>query len=139
VQYLRWISLSGYNRSVMGVIYDYNDESAIFDDPLGYELQSLHAEFTQILPYAATLKISYDLGAKDYTSQGIYTNQGTYSDSILRVDDNKYVSISLQKNFKVGKMILDVEFLYQWLKNNSNSYWYNYQSANMAVLLNWYF
>ena len=139
VQYLRWISLSGYNRSITGVIYDYNDESAIFDDPLGYELQSLHAEFTQLLPFQAILKIGYDFGDKNYTTQGIYTSELAYSDSVFRVDNNKYLSISLQKYFMVGKMLLNVELLYQWLYNNSNSYWYNYKSGNMAVLLNWHF
>jgi hypothetical protein len=85
------------------------------------------------------LKIGYDFGDKNYTTQGIYTSELAYSDSVFRIDNNKYLSISLQKNFMVGEMILNIELLYQWLYNNSNSYWYNYKSGNMAVLLNWYF
>jgi hypothetical protein len=139
VQYQDWISLSGQNRSIAGVMYDYNDESSIFDDPHGYELQSIHAEFTQLLPYQFILKLAYDVGNKNYTSQEIYQDAITYNTSILRSDDNKHLNISLQKSINLGEMILDIKLLYRWLNNNSNSYWYNYNSTYIAVLLNWYF
>jgi hypothetical protein len=139
VQYQQWISLNGYNRSLSGIIYDYNDESSIFDDPLGYHLQSAHVELTQLLPYYAVLKLSYDQEDKQYTTQGIYTDPAAYSANILRADNQNYFSISLQKSIQIQEMILDVELRAEVLKNNSNSYWYNYESAYAGIMLNWYF
>jgi hypothetical protein len=139
LQYRQWMTLDGYNRYVSGIIYDFNDESALFDDPLGYELQSIQVELTQLLPFQSILKLGYERNTKDYTLQGIYTDQDTYSDSPLREDQNEYVSVSFRKSLPWGEMILDFELLYQWLLNHSNSYWYNYKSNNLALQVNLYF
>jgi hypothetical protein len=139
LQYKRWITLDGYNRYVSGIIYDYNDESALFDDPMGYELRSVQVELTQLLLFQSILKLGYERNTKNYNVQGIYTDQETYRESPLREDQNEYISVSLRKSLPWDEMLLDFELLYQWLLNNSNSYWYNYRSNNLALQINLYF
>ena len=138
LQYNARLSLSGSTRYLAGLPYEYFDESDIFDDPMGYELQSLGLEFTQLLQPSLTMKASVYAGQKEYTSQGIYLDELNFDESTLRSDKYRTARLSVIKNFSLGYAGLSFILEYQWLKNESNSFWYNYTNhyANISVNLN---
>jgi hypothetical protein len=130
------INIEGATRTLPGLPFNYNQESEIFDDPMGYELQSIGVELTQILPAQIIMKASTYLGEKKYTAQGIYVNQDTFNSEILRADKYQTAHMSLRKNFLIDKTRLGVELWYRWYKNSSNSYWYNFNNHYGSVSLN---
>ena len=126
LQYNARLSLSGSTRYLAGLPYEYFDESDIFDDPMGYELQSLGLEFTQLLQPSLTMKASVYAGQKEYTSQGIYLDELNFDESTLRSDQYMTARLGLIKNVSLGNTGLSFLLEYQWLQNESNSFWYNY-------------
>ncbi len=130
LQYYNRISLNEGDRSIAGIFYGYDTESQIFDDPMGYQGQSLGLEITRILPYHVSLKASAYRQQKNYISQGIYSGPDIYDENIAREDTRTTAWISLQKRFAVNVLnggFLTVHLNYQWLENQSNSYWYDYR------------
>jgi len=128
-------SLTGSARFVSGPTLGYNEESEIFDDPLGYELQSFGSELTSILPGQVILKASYYQGQKDYITQGIYLSEDIYDEKVLRHDRYNTVAVNLRKVFPAGSVNYEIRFWYQWYRNTSNSYWYNYQNHYSSISL----
>jgi len=129
IQYDARFLLSGSNRDAL----IYADESQIFDDPMGYESQAIGTELTQMLPWNMKLKGAYYYSEKNYSTQGIYLdeNDENYDESILRKDTRNTASATLQKTFSAdwfGKSTISLNLTHQWMKNVSNSYWYNYIS-----------
>lgn len=137
IQYNARLSLSGSTRYLAGLPYDYFDESDIFDDPMGYELQSLGLEFTQLFQPTLTMKASIYAGRKEYSSQGIYLDEENFDESTLRNDQYKTARVSLIKNISLGNAGLSFLLEYQWLKNESNSFWYKYTNhyTNFSISL----
>ena len=135
VQYNARLSLKGSARYLAGLPYNYFDESEIFDDPMGYDLNSFGLELTQILPARFTLKTSFYIGKKMYTSQGIYLDEINFDESILRDDHYNTAQLSLKKVFSLGQTGFTMEIWYQWLNNKSNSYWYNYENHFTSLSL----
>jgi len=136
VQYQQRKILSGSDRFVSGLSYSYSQESQLFDDPMSHEGYSVGSELTQLLPFDITLKLAGYYTTKNYSAQGIYVDAETYDSSILRQDLSKTAWASLRKNiginFRDGAAIVFYLY-YQWLDNQSNSYWYDY--ANRSVLI----
>jgi len=121
--------LLGSNRDAL----IYADESQIFDDPMGYESQSIGSELTQMLPWNMKLKGAFYYTEKNYTTQGIYLDESedNYDESVLRNDTRKVAWLSLQKNIHTdwfGGSTITLDFTHQFMNNESNSYWYNYES-----------
>ena len=135
VQYNARLSLKGNARYLAGLPYNYFDESEIFDDPMGYDLNSFGLELTQILPARFTLKTGFYIGKKMYTSQGIYLDEINFDESILRDDHYNTAQLSLKKVFSLGQTGFTMEIWYQWLNNKSNSYWYNYENHFTSLSL----
>jgi len=138
-QYQSRINIEGATRYLAGLPYDYNDESEIFDDPMGYELQSVGVELTQIIPAQIIAKISGYYGEKAYTVQGIYIDQEIFTEEILRNDRYRTAFLSLQKNFSVNQIRMTGRLLYRWVDNESNSYWYNYSNHYSSLSLSFSF
>lgn len=127
IQYHTRLLLTGSNRDA--VIFA--DESQIFDDPMGYESQAIGGELTQLLPWNMKLKGAFYYTEKNYSTQGIYLDEEIYDENELRNDLRKVTWFSLQKNFKTdwfGGSGITMKFTHQWLDNESNSYWYDYNS-----------
>ena len=139
IQYSARKTINGKARFLPGLTYGNNQESQIFDDPMGYESQAVGMEITQILPAQLILKASSYLGQKNYTSQGTYINQEAFDTQTLRRDRYQTAHISLQKKFSVNNTRFSIQFWYRWLNNDSNSYWYdfsnNYGSLSLGVNL----
>jgi hypothetical protein len=130
------INIEGATRTIPGLPFNYNQESEIFDDPMGYELKSVGVELTQILPAQIIMKASTYLGKKNYTAQGIYINQDTFDSDILRADKYHTAHMSLRKYLSIHKTRLAIEFWYRLYKNSSNSYWYNFDNHYGSVSIN---
>jgi len=136
IQYQTRLNLNKYDRSIAGLIPGYTTESQIFDDPMSYEMQSYGTELTQILPYLISLKIAAYHQQKQYVAQGIYIDPENYTDTIRREDTFNTAWLILEKrfNFKLfAETSLALQFTYQWVDNQSNSYWYDYNSQYYSV------
>ncbi len=136
LQYQVRKSFTNQERTLAGISYGYADESQIFDDPLGYEGQSLGIEFNQYLPYGIFLKTNAFLNWKNYISQGIYSDAENYTDAVLREDTFRTAGIFLRKSWNTsvpGLSSLGLQVNYQWMDNSSNSYWYNYRNQYVST------
>ena len=142
VQYNYQNLLSESARFVTGISYNYSEESEIFDDPMGYKGSSIGGELTQLIFGGMILKSAFYYKDKQYVSQGIYTDAESYEGSILRNDINKTFWINLQKrvgiNFRGGSDLI-LKFNYQWINNQSNSYWYDYSNQHVSLGLEFQF
>lgn len=142
VQYNYQDLLSESARFITGISYNYSEESEIFDDPMGYKGSSIGGELTQLIFGRMTLKGSFYYKNKQYVSQGIYSDAETYDGAILRSDINKTFWIYLQKrvgiNFRGGSDLV-LKFNYQWINNQSNSYWYDYSNQQVSLGLEFQF
>ena len=126
-------SITGSARFVSGPTLGYNEESEIFDDPMGYALQSVGSELSSILPGQVFLKISYYQGYKNYITQGIYLSESIYDPDILRNDRYTSVTLNARKSIPAGNMYYEIRFFYQWYRNTSNSYWYTYDNHYSSI------
>ena len=132
LQYQARLIVGGTSRYFSGADYNYADESQIFDDPLGYENQNYGVELTQLLPFGIVLKGAFFNNKKNYADQGIYINEEDYVTDELREDTRKNAWVTLQKKISskfLGSNNISVNLTHQWMKNESNSYWYNYKST----------
>lgn len=132
----------GFDRYISGLAYDYSSESQIFDDPMGYESLTIGSELTKLLPAGFLFKMAYYVTDKNYISQGIYTDADNFDEQTLRSDRYKTAWLSLGKTIfttKTGDRNLRLSFDLQWIKNQSNSYWYDYQNKNSSLGLQFSF
>ena len=132
MQYKKSILIEGSSRNV-GLSFNYDEESQLFDDHMGYESSSVGCEITQLIPLGFIAKGSFYYTEKDYTTQGIFVDLVNYDDSTLRNDINKIAEITLQKYFSVLNTVLSMDIAIHWVNNNSNSYWYNYTNRYASM------
>jgi hypothetical protein len=136
VQYQQRIAVIKQDRSLAGLIYGFDRESQIFDDPMGYQGPTVGIELTQILPWQFMLKGAGYYQEKDYLTQGIYLDSENFDETILRNDTYRTYWLTLSKTWNPGFLNggnLGLELNYQWIDNNSNSYWYNYQNRYISA------
>lgn len=136
VQYQQRIALIKQDRSLAGLIYGYEQESQIFDDPMGYQGPVAGVELTQILPWRIMLKGAGYYQEKRYLTQGIYLDQENFDETILRDDNYRTYWLTLSKTWNLSFLNggnFGIEINYQWIDNESNSYWYNYQNQNISA------
>ncbi|MBN2366231.1 MAG: hypothetical protein EH225_09635 [Calditrichaeota bacterium] len=137
-QFTQTFGLSDYDRNIAGLIYSYNSESQIFDDAMGYDCQIFGAELTQLLPASFSMKLSGYYHGKCYTVQGIYIDAENYMTSELRKDIFRTVWFTLKKDFELSLSEasgMSLQLNYQWINNSSNSYWYDYKSEYISLVL----
>lgn len=142
IQYFSRFLLSGEDKYISDISYNYNQESEIFNDPMGYESHSFGSELTKLLPADIILKLSAYYVIKDYSAQGIYIDEENYDSGTLRQDKYKTVFLNLKKNIGLnifGGNDLALSFNYLWIDNNSNSYWYDYTNNYGSVRLEFQF
>jgi hypothetical protein len=135
MQFRSRLNIEGATRTLPGLPFNYNQESEIFDDPMGYELQSLGFELTQILPAQIIFKASAYKGKKNYTAQGIYEDQFIFDPLTLRSDRFNTAHASVRKNFIIHKSRFTIEIWYRFYHSDSNSYWYNFENHYSSISL----
>ncbi len=134
LQYNLRKSLTNQDRSLAGLVPGYQDESRLFDDPMGYEGQTVGVELSHIFPFFVYLKLAAYWKEKNYISQGIYLDEENYDENILREDQYKTAWVSLRKKWALTESIaLSLNAYYQWTDNTSNSYWYQYQNQSISL------
>ena len=118
--------------------YNYGDESDLYDDPISRKENTYAVQLTQILPLGITFKGIYSYSSRVYPLQGIYTDAETYLENTDRNDKLNSVYFTLNKSISVGindYSHLNIGLSAGLLHNNSDSYWYNYESSRIALNL----
>jgi len=120
----------------------YQDEE-LYDDPFSYESAGISSQITWMTPWSMRLQIGGTLISKEYISEQAYTS---YEDTLalggLRVDDQNYYYLNFSKSFYLNKSwlnLLRINIYYNYIENNSNSYWYNYKNHILGGGIQWNF
>ena len=134
VQYKKQISLDQQSEFLNNDGYFQDEE--LFDDPFSYESDQISSQLTWILPYQMTIKLFGGKYKKEYISEQAFTSA---EDSVglggPRSDDGSRLFISFDKKFNLNKNWLKTITLglnYNYLINESNSYWYNYKNSILS-------
>jgi hypothetical protein len=142
IQYSNQTILGGTANFIRQIDYVYGDESQYFDDPISYEGNSISAQLTQLFSETMFFKLNFSYASKEYPSQGIYQSIDYYNELDIRVDKKTMLDLSLSKYFYLGneeQNTLLMTLSYNMINNNSNSFWYNYTSNQLSLLLNYQF
>ena len=133
LQYQTQKAITGSDRFISGLAYSYSQRSQLFDDPMSYEGYTVGGELTQLLPHNMIFKFNIYYTSKKYLQQGIYRDEETYDETTLRDDQLQTYLIRLQKSYagNVFGVILYMEYF--GMRNNSNSYWYNYSNNYYSI------
>ncbi len=129
VQYSQRALLAQAAKSITEIPYTSYQESEIFDDPMSYNGHSVGAQITQLLPFGLMIKGAYYGYWKNYVGQPAYIEPDIYDMNINREDVSKTAWMYLEKtsHFRlIREHSITFSVTYQWKKNQSNSYWYNY-------------
>ncbi len=138
VQYKKQISLTD-QTDYQNSDYYYQDEE-LFDDPFSYEMDRFTAQLTWLLPGRTSLKLSGNYFDKTYISEQAYVSAAdTIASGGIRQDSGHNLFISLEKTFYFNKSwakALTVTLYYNYLINESNSYWYDYKNSVFSASMN---
>jgi hypothetical protein len=122
--------------------YNYGDESDLYDDPISRKENTFGFELTQILPELIILKSGFIYSNRIYPSQGIYTDAETLVQALNRNDKQKYYYANISKNFLLSEesgQSLNLNIAYNYISNESNSFWYNYSFRQVSLNLDFVF
>jgi len=134
------------NRSILGEInsvflsgdFALWEESEIFDDPIKTEGNSIAFEVTQMID-DFSIKGGYYLNYRSFPSQGSYTDLENFDFNQMRSDKQSIFNLSLIKNsgIEIGDFAqLNLSLDYRYIKNSSNSSWFNYKGNSYSLNLN---
>ncbi len=118
------------------------DESYYFDDPFGHEGYTANLKITQNLPGDFSLEGAFYYNQKSYPSMATFLDEETINYSDTRFDKQKIFELGLNKSISLnilGESELLLGFNYRLINNESNSYWYNYNSGYGAIKLQFQF
>lgn len=142
VQFSKQNIIGGTAAYVRELDYFYGDESQFFDDPISFEGYSMYSQLTQIFPLDIILRLSYSYNYKDYPSHGVYLTDQLFDDDKIRNDKQQQLNLGISKTFYWGedsKYQIHVSLNYFSINNNSNSYWYDYESSGGNLGINFQF
>ena len=134
VQYKRQISLTDQTDYINFDSYSQNDE--LFDEPFSYSSSGFSSKLTFLLPKAYKMELSGYYTSKNYISERAYISEDdTEGLGDIREDTKKGANFRFSKTFSPkSKHIQSVKtFLnYNYINNQSNSYWYNYNDNTIS-------
>ncbi len=134
--------IGGTANYIRNLEYVYGDESQYFDDPISYEGHTIGVQLTQMLPEQIMFRALYSIEEKDYPSQGIYLDFETFDETIIRHDKQTNLALSLTKYFYLGEEMQNSIMLslsFKSTDNNSNSYWYKFNSTQTNLNFSYQF
>ncbi len=141
VQYRKQISLTDETDYLNSTAY-YQDEE-LYDDPFSYESDGVNGQLTWILPGKTRLKFGGGAISKRYISEHAFVSaEDSTGSGGLRADDGLNWFVSLQKTFYFKKnwiQALQFELNYNYIRNQSNSYWYDYKNTIIGGGITWQF
>jgi hypothetical protein len=141
VQYRRQINLSDQ----IGVINSegYYQDEELYDDPFSYESEGLSSQLTWILPWSMRMQVGGTIISKNYISEEAYVSaEDTLAMGGQRVDEQNYYYLNFSKSFYLNKSwlnLLRINLYYNYIKNDSNSYWYTYKNHVLGGGIQWNF
>jgi hypothetical protein len=115
---------SRYLSSEYGMLSD----DAIFDDHYGYEGMQVNAMLTQILPFDARVRLTYNRQDKSYSSLPAYDLAGIQI-ADRREDIRQTVTLQLVKEFSW----MSLNATYDYIVNSSNDQVYHYTNNALTV------
>ncbi|MBN1406548.1 MAG: hypothetical protein JW956_02090 [Calditrichaceae bacterium] len=139
-QYRKQISLTDETSYVNSD--DYYQDEELFDDPFSYESDTYSSQFTWMLPWQMKLQIGGAITSKNYVSEAAYESIEDTTGSSIRVDDQNSYYVNFTKTFYLKKNwihMLQFNLNYNYIRNESNSYWYDYENAVISSSIQWTF
>jgi hypothetical protein len=141
VQYRRQFSLASKANFANADNYFTDDE--LFDDPFSYESTGYSSQLTWMLPWAMKVRVGGALVSKNYISENAFTSA---DDSLgmgdIRLDDRGSYYVNFSKVFYLNKSwikSLHFKVNYSYIRNESNSYWYDYKNTILNAGIRWNF
>jgi len=120
----------------------YQDEE-LFDDPFSYESESVSSQLTWMLPWSMKLQIGGSIISKNYISEQAFSSaEDTLGLGGIRLDDRSSYYLNFSKTFYLNKNWLNslqFNINYSYIRNESNSYWYDYKNAVFGGGIQWKF
>ncbi len=141
VQYRKQISLTSQTSFVNSDGY-YQDEE-LFDDPFSYESSVYSSQLTWMMPWSMKLQLGGAFASKSYISELAYTSaEDSVAQGGPRLDDRSNLYLNLSKTVHFNKNWLEAlhfNLNYSYIKNTSNSYWYDYKNTIWGGGIQWSF
>jgi hypothetical protein len=131
IQYRKQISLTEETSYINSDNY-YQDEE-LFDDPFSYESDTYSSQLTWMMPWQMKIQLGGSIVTKNYISEiayeSIYDTTGLAG---IRADDQSNFFINFTKTFYLNKIWMNsvnFDMNYSYIRNESKSYWYDYENA----------
>ena len=141
LQYRQQFSLTDETNYINADGY-YQDEE-IFDDPFSYESQGYSSQLTWILPWSMQVRLGGALVSKDYVSEQAFISElDTVAAGGIRQDDRNSFYLNISKILFLNKSWLEslhFNIQYNYIRSESNSYWYNYRNNIIGGSIQWNF
>jgi len=141
VQYRKQISLDESTDYVNSDSYFQDEE--LFDDPFSYNSDAVTSRLTWMMPWKMKLQVGGGTMKKKYVSELAYESaEDSVAMGPIRSDDQTNYHINLSKSFFPRKSWLHnlkLNLNYAYMRNKSNSYWYDYKNSVYSGGLNWNF
>jgi hypothetical protein len=122
---------------------DYYQDEELFDDPFSYESETYSSQLTWMLPWQMKIQLGGSIATKDYISEIAYESiDDTTGMAGVRADNQNSYFINFTKNFPLNKNWINTfqfNLNYSYIRNESNSYWYDYKNAVIRSSIEWTF
>ncbi|TFG97030.1 MAG: hypothetical protein E4H13_11480 [Calditrichales bacterium] len=139
VQYRQQISIT--DQSGFSNADGYFLDEEIFDDPFSYESKGASTQLTWLLPLNFKLVLGGEINAKNYISEQAYiSDDDSVGSGGPRIDDQKSMYINFTKTFFIDRSWLSslkINLYYNLIRNESNSYWYDYKNSILGAGIQW--
>ncbi|MBE0644698.1 MAG: DUF560 domain-containing protein [Bacteroidetes bacterium] len=134
LRYLQRWNLTDRGRAFIGGAVDFIGEEELFDDPYSYESKEFTLTLTQVLPWTMKLRAG---GYYLYKTYG-YPSTLDYSDPSVpsRNDDRMGGWLTVSKAIGGNWLLfsgLDISLGYVYLRNQSNTSYYDYSSNSVTL------
>lgn len=129
----RW-NLTDRGRAFIGGAVDFIGEEELFDDPYSYESSEGTLTLTQVLPWSMKLKAGAYYLHKTYGYPASLDNSDPAAPS--RTDDRMGGWLSLSKSLAGNWLLFDgleLTFGYVFLRNQSNTTYYDFSSNAVSI------
>lgn len=141
IQYRRQFSLT--NETDFRNSDGYYQDEELFDDPFSYESESYSTQLTWMLPWSMKVQIGGAVTSKNYISdEAFISSQDSVASGGTRLDDYKRIHLNFTKIFFINKnwlKSLHIMLYYNYIDNESNSYWYDYKNTISGGGVKWSF
>jgi hypothetical protein len=105
-------------------------DEELFDDPFSYESDSYSSQLSWLLPWQMKLEAGGLYSSKNYLNEYAFTSEeDTVGLGGLRLDDRTSIYLNFKKNFYFKDTWIDairIYVNYNFIHNESNSFWYKY-------------